>query len=127
MDNNLQYLGVAIKWPIEVNSLGQISTESGVNLIIQSVLRHLECPLGTEFFNEDIGSRINLVGYEPNDFLLQNLLDIVISEAVANEPRVEYVRTIFSSTDSLVRCQIFVSIKESSEIIDFTWDYYPIK
>lgn len=127
MDVNSEYLGKGIKWPIEVNLSGQIAMQSGVSLVAQSILRYLSTPVGTEFFNEEQGSRIHQIGYEPNDELLTLLLDMLINEAVDLEPRAEYIRTEFSKSQEqnvdAVLCRIIVRIKQSNEIESIWWKY----
>jgi phage baseplate assembly protein W len=128
MSSYYKYLGEGIKWPIEINQFGAIELQSEIALVAQSIRRYLETPLGTEFFNEDIGSRINLIGYEPNDELLQVLLEMLINEAVDNEKRCEYINTEFSRLDDdnpeVIQCKIYVRVLKSSEIESFIWPYY---
>jgi hypothetical protein len=131
MDGYYKYLGTGIKWPIEIDQLGSVAVESELALVAQSVMRYLEMPVGTEFFNEDIGSRINLIGYEPNDELLQILLEMLITEAVDNERRCKYVMTEFAAIEEdnqeLIQCRIYVQVLKSSEVDSFIWPYYKDK
>jgi phage baseplate assembly protein W len=130
MNGDYQYLGTGIKWPIEITQLGSIAMESDVSLVVQSIIRYLETPIGTEFFNEDIGSRIGQIGYEPNDELLMVLLDMLIAEAVDNETRCEYIETVFTidpDMPEVMQCTIHVRIRSSNEVTSFIWPYYKEK
>jgi phage baseplate assembly protein W len=124
---NLSYLGGAEKWPTELNNLGQITMTGEFDLIEQSIIRSLSCPVGTEFFNEDFGSRIEKVEYEPNDYVLQAMLDTIISETIEkHEKRVSYIRTEFyydENDDVRVYCKIFVNVLSKNEIKSLIWPY----
>lgn len=122
------YLGVGVKYPHEINTLGRVALVSGSELIRQSIRTLLETPLGADFDNPTRGSRINEIMWEPNDDVLESMLDFYIYEAIEQwEKRVVFSDTFFSRENSrpeLLYCTITYQIKASNEIDSFVFPFY---
>lgn len=67
---------------------GGYLTISGVSKILQSIYIILSTPKGTRFFNPEFGTRIYQCLFEPNDFILKDLLKTyVVEDLQQQEPR----------------------------------------
>lgn len=122
------YLGVGQKFPPEINSSGRITLVDDVALIKQSLQILFAEPIGTEFFREHYGSQIRECQFEPNDVVLQSLLDYYIISAIAEWERriqvsdIQYARS--ASKASLVMVTIYFRVKGQTEIDSFIFPYY---
>lgn len=83
---NLEYLGVAERYPFDRNpATGGFYTVGGLDLLKQEIFIALETQLGSIFCQENMGSRFYLLKFEPNDTVLRGLL-------------------IYHGADAIVRC-----------------------
>jgi phage baseplate assembly protein W len=83
-----------------INGLGQLVTNTGKDRVVQSIRNILETPLGTRFFLPSFGSRLNEVIFEPNDYILKDLVALYIRQALETwEKRIE-IKEIAIDVDS---------------------------
>lgn len=61
---------------------GSTNSAKGLELINQSIYLILTTPVGSRFFLPEYGSKLDTLVFEPNDFILHDLLNIYIREAL---------------------------------------------
>lgn len=77
----------AIKTPIR--ELGTVQTVTNTAVLNQSILTILTTPVGESFFNPAFGSRLTKLLFEPNSDVLQDLIQVLVREALSKwEPRI---------------------------------------
>jgi len=123
-----KYLGIGIKYPIEISSTGAVELNSDVALVRQSIVRILETKKGSVFNNRSFGSDVRDLLFEPNDSILFSLLDYHVVEGIRqSEKRVANVSTEItnnSSESSRVDVKIKYSILASNEVDSFIFPFY---
>lgn len=118
------YLGVGLKYPTVIDG-GSISYEKGLALVEQSITIILNTPKGTRFMLPEFGSRLKELVFEPNDEVLEDLLDTFIYEAIRDwEKRVEYVGCRFTRGDSVTYCEIAYRLLGSNDVNSFVYPFY---
>lgn len=121
----IRNLGKSIKYPIQPDNKGQFVKVSGVENINQSIYNILITPEGSAFYQEDRGSKLHTLGFEPNDAILKSLLNFFIVEALIKwEKRIKVTDIAYINVnDSQINCKIFYIIKatglESSYVYPF--------
>ena len=71
---------------------GSTISNSGVDRINQSINHILSTRVGTRFFLPDFGSKLYTLIFEPNDFLLYDLIKRYVKEALDKwEPRINNI------------------------------------
>lgn len=124
IDTTRAYLGVAIKYPITIDS-GRPALIADFELINQSIRDILSTPVGTRLFLREYGSRIRECLFEPNDEVLEGLLEMCIFEAVRNwEGRTQFVKVTFETSITVVLCTIYHKPLASNEIQSFIYPFY---
>lgn len=125
---NRKYLGVGIKYPLEINGSGGIALTSDVYLVRQSILRILETKKGSVFNNRDFGSYVRELLFEPNDAILFSLLDYHVIESIKKyEKRVSNTKTsIKINEDEANRVDVSISYRllASNEVDSFIYPFY---
>lgn len=103
------------------------SSEPNFVKIIQAIELILLTPLGTRFFMPQFGSRLHLMPYELNDTVTENMLRVIIREAIeAWEDRVN-VLSIDMSAESdyvdqgLMVARIRIMVKEDQSVGSFDY------
>lgn len=123
MDNN-EYLGKGLKFPFKIIS-GQPTIITGVSIIEQSISRILNTPVGSTFFRREYGSRLSQLKGKPFNLITENLLEIVIKEAIETwEQRVKFETVTFKKSDGVINCFITYKILASNEIKTFVYPFY---
>jgi len=123
-----EVIGKGIKFPIEIDQFGAVKTESGKNLIIQSIKRLLETPIGSQYFNRNFGSGLETLVFEQNNEVLFSLLDFMIQEAISNfEARVDLLSLNFRiepKKPHIVFITITIRIKSNNEEESFVFPFF---
>lgn len=69
---------------------GEINITNGIKRITESFKDILSTPVGTRFFCPQYGSKLNLLMFEQNDFVVRDLAESYVKEALEEwEPRVK--------------------------------------
>lgn len=125
MEKN-SFLGKSLIYPLVINDSGSWNIVDGLESIKQSIASILETPVGTRFFLRDYGSRIFEVQFEPNDQILQTLLDAFIPDALTKWEKRISVKTISYEEVSVsqINCTVTYEILESNEIDSFVYPFY---
>jgi phage baseplate assembly protein W len=117
------YIGVAIAKPLLINN-GAVSTVAGSTVIEQSIADILNTPVGSKFYLREYGSRIRELVFEPNDFVLRDLLTEYIREAIDNwEPRCTFYDIDFEQEDDVMNCFISVVEVQTNSILSFVYPF----
>lgn len=121
------YLGTALKYPIQISELGRVRISSGIDVVKEGILQLLNTPVGTRFFNPDYGCRIHELLFEPSDEVLTNMLEFFITDAIEDwEKRVlvEAVQTTLVAEEYRVECFIQLRLLASNEPFDLIYPFY---
>jgi phage baseplate assembly protein W len=121
----IRYLGTGMKNPVALIE-GRAVITGGRELIEQSVLDILSTPIGTRLFNRPYGSRLHELLFEPNDEVLESLLETFVFEAVSKwETRAKLEgRLEFASSEAAVEITMKFKILSSNEIFSFVYPFY---
>lgn len=124
--HNLIFLGVALKYPIEIDAYGRPVLITGRSLIEQSLLDLLNTPVGTKVFHGEWGSRLGELVFEQNDDALQGTLAIFIKQAIGDwEKRITFQNVTFSiPSEEIVNCQISYIINATNQKDNFVYPFY---
>ncbi len=124
MYNSFQYLGIALKAPLEIQK-GRVTTVTGTETVRQSIERLLSTPKGSVFFNRQYGSRIAEMLFETNNTVAAEMLRFFIFEAIRDwEPRVKFVACNTIIEDNRIMCDIQYRILSTNEIQSFVYPFY---
>ncbi len=121
----IKNLGKSVKYPMQSNVKGQQEKVDGLDNINQSIYSVLSTPVGSAFYQEDRGSQLHTLAFEPNDAILKSLLNFFIVEALAKwEKRIKVTDIAYLNVnDSQINCKIFYIVKatglESSYVYPF--------
>lgn len=87
------HVGQGLKSEPVINKVsGGLNTNTGFDRIDQSINHILGTRKGERFFLPDFGSNLHLLLFERNSFLLEDLADLYIREALSQwEPRISVV------------------------------------
>ena len=97
----------------------------GIPSVEQSIIELLNTPVGSKFFLPEYGSRVSELLFEPNDDVLDSLLDAFIFQAVGKwETRVKMVSTESVRLDEYVAVTITYRVMASNEINSFVYPFY---
>ena len=119
------YIGTGLAFPLQITDTGGVALVSGKELIRQSIKIILGTTQGTRYFLGEFGSQIEKVLFQPNDEVLQSLLQTMIREALKTwEPRIAVTTITFEKSvggtphSNMLRCFVYYNILNSN-ITDF--------
>lgn len=120
------YLGVALKFPIEINEFGTPNLVTGRDAVRQSIVNILSTPYGSRYFQPSYGSQVSELIFQPNDEILKSLLINYISSALAQwEKRIKVqMVTVEIPFPAQADCNISYKILQSSEVDSFIFPFY---
>lgn len=125
MANETQITGRGLAFPIRANEKGQAVLIEGVELVNQSIRLILLEQRGERFFLREYGSRIEELMHEPNDEVLESLLNTYIREALATwEKRITVIDVRFEREVETMRCTIVYRINKNSNEGSFIFPFY---
>lgn len=84
-------IGTGLQSPNAFNkSTGGVNYNTGFERINQSINHILGTRIGERFFLPEFGSRLYELVFEPNDYILEDLLKLYVSDALGKwEPRIK--------------------------------------
>lgn len=120
------YLGVALKFPIDINQFGTPNLVFGRDAVNQSIVDILSTPYGTRYFQATYGSKLSQLYFVQNDSILKSLLINYISDALGNwEKRIQVLGvSVNIPQPSQADCNISYKILQSSQVDSFIYPYY---
>lgn len=117
-------IGVALKYPIELDSSGNPVTVTGAILVEQSIITALlyNAP---SFFLGKLKSRLDELTFEQNDEILLSLLDYFIRETAKEwESRTKIISIDFEKDDAgVVLCKIRHQLVAENTVSTFIFPY----
>lgn len=122
---NIANLGKSFEYPLQPDQRGQVAKVRGDDNINQSIYSVLITPEGAAFYQEDRGSLLHTLVFEPNDDVLKSLLDYHIVKAVSKwEKRITVTDIYYEAvSDNVLNCRIMYIVKatglESSYVYPF--------
>lgn len=89
-------IGTGLKCPGTFNqSNGRVNVSSGTDKINQSIRHILSTRVGERFFLPEFGSRLHELIFEPNDYILEDMLIYYVKDALTKwEPRVKILQVV---------------------------------
>ena len=108
-----------------IDAMGRLRVNGGEGgASPQSIRNIISTPLGSRFFLPSFGSKLYQVIYEPNDFILKDLISLYIREAIkAWEPRIE-LEDVLVDTDSnpkVCYVQISYRIRGRNDLLNYVY------
>lgn len=118
------FIGKGIAYPIELVN-GKPKAATGKELIVASVRAILEWSLGTRFYLGEFGNRLKDLLEEPNDEVVNDLLEAFIKESLLKwEKRIIVISVSVNQTENNKSVLIAYSIKGLTGIETFIWPFY---
>lgn len=119
------FIGNGLIFPIQLNN-GSGILDTGFNLIRASIKSILSFTLGTRFFLGEFGSRLEELEEEPNDEVLDNIINVFVIDAITLwEKRVQTISTeIIHVNDTQINISITYQIKNSQTVDNFIYPFY---
>lgn len=126
MAENAEFLGVSLRYPLQVGTNGRPLLAASEDNIKQSINSILTTPLGTRFYLEEYGSNLHKLTFKPQNEVLLSLLRFHIPDALEKwEKRINLTSIEFEFVEeSKVDCLIFYRILSSNEIDSFIFPFY---
>lgn len=119
------FIGKGLIFPIQLVN-GKPPLDSGYNLIRASIITILSFQIGNRFFLSEFGSRMEELIEEPNDEILDNLINSFVVGAVTRwEKRIAQISAEIDHVDDHT---IFVSLTyqvlNTNTSDNFIWPFY---
>ena len=124
-DTYKNFIGQGITFPIHLEN-GKPPLETGVPLIRASIRSILSWEVGNRFFLPEFASRLETLLFEPNDFLLKQLLNIYVVEALKKwEHRIELLEANIEDVDfQAIKLNISYKILTTNTVDTFIFPFY---
>lgn len=85
-----RFLGKGWTFPIQIDARGGVSLSSGEELVQQSIILILLTAFGERIMLQEFGSGLKDLAFEPNDDLLERLVDTEVRESLVRwEKRID--------------------------------------
>lgn len=123
-DNKWIGSGMQMSEPFDPNT-GGIVVNTGTDRLHQSIFYILSTIPGERFFLPEFGSKLYLLLFEPNDYILRDLLVEYITESLTRwEPRIEIISVEPQETDdNTVPVSITFRIKATNMIDNYVYPF----
>lgn len=110
-----KFIGSGMIFPIVLNEYGRPDIISNMDLIRASILTILNWQIGTRYFNETFGSRIEDIIEEPDDSISKSLLRFFIEESLVRwEKRIDVMKIqLLSPEPGRIDARLFYTIRNS--------------
>lgn len=122
----IDWVGQGIKFPSTFNVNKGTDKTTDEYRIAQSIYVILSTPIGTRFFLPSFGSRLHELIFEPNDMILQDMLEYYSKEALDRwEPRITGVRVMATVIvgDNTVPVKVFYRLKNSNVEYNYVYPF----
>lgn len=107
---------------------GKIDTNTGIDRIYQSISAILKTTPGERFFLPEFGSDIHKLLFEPNDYILEDLLKLYIKDALGKwEPRIDVTNIITKIDGNTISANILFDLSNSNLNSNYVFEFnrYP--
>lgn len=106
--------------------LGSLDDNTGIERINQSIKCILSTRIGERFFLPDFGSKLHLLLFERNNYILQDLADLYVREALKLwEPRITVVNVTIppSSEDNIMPISITYTLTNTNKLVNYVYPF----
>lgn len=119
------FIGKGITLPMKLVN-GKPPLESGFDLIKSSLIMLLSWNYGSRYFLHEFGSKLYQLLEEPNDDILQEVIQVFVIDAINKwEPRIEKITSqIARNTDTSISLTITYRIIATQTEDTFTFPFY---
>ena len=126
-DYQLNLIGTGLKSPDSFSrASGKVRYNSGLDRINQSICHILGTRLGERFFVPEFGCRIYELIFEPNDYILHDMLIIYIKEALTRwERRIKVleVNPVVVEGENEVPINITYNLINTNSVYNFVYPF----
>lgn len=123
----LEIIGTGLQVPDSFNDTsGKVRYNTGVDRINQSIVHILSTPVGLRFFVPEFGCRINELIFEPNDYILEDMLILYIKEALTRwEPRIKVleIAPVVIEHNNTVPIHITYNLVNTNSVYNFVYPF----
>lgn len=128
LDNyQIEIIGSGLKTPDSFNlTSGRVDSNTGAERINQSICHILSTPIGFRFFLPEFGSRIHELVFEPNDYILEDMLELYVRESLTKwEPRIKVleVRPHVIRFENEVPINITYNLVNTNSIYNYVYPF----
>jgi phage baseplate assembly protein W len=119
------FIGKGITFPIQLVN-GKPPIETGFQLIRASIRNILGWPYGQRFFLTEFGSRLQELIEEPNDYVLKNLINTFVVDAITDwEKRIQLIDAQIENQDGVkINIRLVYRIVNSQQVDNFIFPFY---
>lgn len=126
-DYQVNIIGTGLKAPESFNpTSGRVESNGGVERINQSIRHILGTPVGFRFFVPEFGSRIHELIFEPNDYILRDMLILYVNECLTRwEPRIKVleVNPVVIEHQNEVPINITYNLVNTNSIYNYVYPF----
>lgn len=119
-------MNIAAKYPIQPGISGKLQMVDELTSIGQSIRSILRTPICDRFFNEGYGSYCHKLIFEPNDKIMEGLLNYYIADALFKwEKRIRVVQVLFEKVNEVQTNCTIIYIRVKNNVVEtFTYPFY---
>ncbi|MCM1220754.1 MAG: GPW/gp25 family protein [Lachnospiraceae bacterium] len=123
-DNKWIGTGMQMTKPFNANT-GGIVTNTGADRLHQSIFYILSTIPGERFFLPEFGSKLYLLLFEPNDYILRDMIQVYVKEALDRwEPRITVLSVeVQEEDDNIVPVVISFRIKATNMVDNYVYPF----
>ena len=123
----INLIGTGLKGEDTFNETnGKVLSNTGVDRLNQSICHILGTRIGERFFLPEFGSNLHELIFEPNDYILQDLLVYYISDALGKwEPRIKVPQVVpeVIAHDNVVPVNISYNIVNTNLTVNYVYPF----
>ena len=123
----LEIIGTGLQCPDSFNDTsGKVKSSTGVDRINQSIIHILSTPVGLRYFVPEFGCRINELIFEPNDYILEDMLILYIKEALTrweNRIKVLEIVPMVIKGENTVPINITYNLVNTNSVYNFVYPF----
>jgi phage baseplate assembly protein W len=122
-----QLIGTGLELPNTFDEItGKTLSNSGLERINQSINHILSTRIGERFFLPEFGSRLYELVFEPNDYILEDLLKLYVSEALSKwEKRIKLleVTPVIEKGGNTVPINIYYNLINTNMTANYVYPF----
>ena len=126
-DYQRRLIGTGLQSPNVFNdSNGTVNINSGIARINQSIYHILSTRIGERFFLPEFGSMLHTLLFEPNDYILEDMLIHYINEALTKwEPRITVLQVVpeVIEHDNHVPITISYKLINTNSVVNYVYPF----
>lgn len=123
----LEIIGTGLQVPDSFNDTsGRVNYNTGGERIDQAIKHILGTPVGLRYFVPEFGSRIHELIFEPNDYILRDMLILYVNEALTRwEPRIKVleVNPVVIKYQNEVPINIMYNLVNTNSVYNYVYPF----